>query len=64
MSPTALLDAPPTATGLEDDFAPLDVTVVVAAHPIGKLMCSTSDGCGNTCAGSASSCGSFIEDPA
>ncbi|MEV8020027.1 FxLD family lanthipeptide [Streptomyces sp. NPDC086554] len=65
MSPTAaVLEAPQTALGEEDDFAPLNVKVVVAAHPIGKLMCSTGDGCGNTCAGNASSCSSFIEDPA
>ncbi|WP_432280580.1 FxLD family lanthipeptide [Streptomyces luomodiensis] len=38
--------------------------VVVAAHPNGKLMCSTNDGCGSTCANGASACNSFIEDPA
>jgi FxLD family lantipeptide len=48
----------------DDDFAPLDIKVVVAAHPHGKLMCSTGDGCGTTCAGGASACSSFIEDPA
>ncbi|MFF1714638.1 FxLD family lanthipeptide [Streptomyces sp. NPDC058268] len=65
MSPTAAVrEAPQAAFGELDDFAPLNVKVVVAAHPIGKLMCSTSDGCGNTCAGNASSCSSFIEDPA
>lgn len=47
-----------------DDFAPLDVQVVVAAHPHGKLMCSTNDGCGSSCSGGSSACGSFIEDPA
>lgn len=47
-----------------DDFAPLDVRVVVAAHPLGKLMCNTNDGCGSTCSGSSSACNSFVEDPA
>ncbi|GAA3162363.1 FxLD family lanthipeptide [Streptomyces ramulosus] len=49
---------------VEDDFAPLDVKVVVASHPHGKLMCGTNDGCGSTCANGASACSSFIEDPA
>jgi FxLD family lantipeptide len=48
----------------DDDFAPLDVRVVVAAHPHGKLMCTTSDGCGTTCANGSSACSSFVEDPA
>ncbi|MEU6848456.1 FxLD family lanthipeptide [Actinacidiphila alni] len=47
-----------------DDFAPLDVRVVIAAHPHGKLMCTTSDGCGSTCSNGASACSSFVEDPA
>ncbi|SEG85770.1 FxLD family lantipeptide [Actinacidiphila yanglinensis] len=51
-------------TSLDDDFAPLDVRVVVAAHPHGKLMCSTGDGCGSTCSNGASACNSFVEDPA
>ncbi|MHB6911390.1 FxLD family lanthipeptide [Streptomyces sp. DB-54] len=59
---TALLD--PTEVDGEDDFAPLDVKVVVAAHPHGKLLCATNDGCGNTCANGASACTSFTEDPA
>lgn len=54
---TALAERP-----VEDDFA-LDVRVVVAAHPVGKLMCNTGDGCGNTCAGSASACNSYVGDP-
>ncbi|MFW6639919.1 FxLD family lanthipeptide [Nocardiopsis algeriensis] len=45
-----------------DDFA-LDVRVVVATHPVGKLMCNTGDGCGNTCAGTASACNSYVGDP-
>lgn len=65
MSPTsAVLEAPQAPFGEEDDFAPLNVKVIVAVHPIGKLMCTTGDGCGGTCAGSASSCNSFVEDPA
>ncbi|MEU5401868.1 FxLD family lanthipeptide [Streptomyces sp. NPDC005963] len=48
----------------EDDFAPLDVRVVVAEHPYGKLMCSTGDGCGPTCQGGASACNSFVGDSA
>ncbi|GEB50979.1 MULTISPECIES: FxLD family lanthipeptide [Streptomyces] len=63
MSPTAALAERPRVVA-EDDFAPLDVKVVVATHPIGKLMCSTGDGCGSTCSGGSSACSSFIEDPA
>ncbi|MBQ0863068.1 FxLD family lanthipeptide [Streptomyces sp. RK75] len=63
MSPTAALAERPHVVD-EDDFAPLDVKVVVATHPIGKLMCSTGDGCGSTCSGGSSACSSFIEDPA
>lgn len=47
----------------EDEFA-LDVRVVVAAHPNGKLMCTTGDGCGQTCSQGASACNSFVDDPA
>ncbi|MGW9715476.1 FxLD family lanthipeptide [Streptomyces albidoflavus] len=49
---------------LDDDFAPLDVKVVIAEHSYGHLMCQTGDGCGTTCATGASACGSFTEDPA
>ncbi|QKV95261.1 FxLD family lantipeptide [Streptomyces sp. NA02950] len=58
---TALAE-PPVADLLDDDFQ-LDVRVVIAEHPGSKLMCATSDGCGNTCANGASSCNSYIEDP-
>ncbi|MGP3927857.1 FxLD family lanthipeptide [Streptomyces sp. 8N616] len=58
----ALAERP--AVDEDEDFAPLDVRVVVAAHPHGKLMCSTGDGCGQTCATGASACSSFTEDPA
>lgn len=54
---------PDRPAGLEDEFA-LDVRVVVAAHPNGKLMCTTGDGCGQTCSQGASACNSFVDDPA
>jgi FxLD family lantipeptide len=44
----------------EDDFR-LDLRVVEAAHPIAKLSCDTSDGCGQTCSGSA--CNSQANNP-
>jgi FxLD family lantipeptide len=44
----------------EDDFR-LDLRVVEAAHPIAKLTCDTSDGCGQTCSGSA--CNSQANNP-
>lgn len=55
---TALADPP----GIDDEFA-LDVKVVLATHPNGKLQCSTSDGCGSTCNDGASACNSSIEPP-
>jgi FxLD family lantipeptide len=57
---TALAERP--AADGSDEFT-LNVRVVVAAHPNGKLMCSTGDGCGSTCQ-NASACNSFIDDPA
>lgn len=60
-SATMLADRP--ADPDKDEFA-LDVRVVVAAHPNGKLMCSTGDGCGQTCSQGASACNSFVDDPA
>jgi FxLD family lantipeptide len=45
----------------EDEFA-LDVRVVVAYGPV-MGDCPTDDGCGNTCAGDASSCNSSADDP-
>ncbi|MYT68321.1 MULTISPECIES: FxLD family lanthipeptide [unclassified Streptomyces] len=64
MSAAAVLDQT-TATPVDedDDFAPLSVKVVLAAHPLGRLMCSTNDGCGQTCSGGASSCSSLVRDP-
>ena len=56
---TALAERPAAAG--EDEFA-LDVRVVVAYGPV-MGDCPTDDGCGNTCAGSDSSCNSFADDP-
>ncbi|MFD9818811.1 FxLD family lanthipeptide [Streptomyces violascens] len=61
-SSTTLAERP--AVFEDDDFAPLDIKIVVAAYPIGKLMCTTGDGCGSTCSNGASACSSFVEDPA
>ncbi|MGW5124548.1 FxLD family lanthipeptide [Streptomyces sp. NPDC004069] len=62
---TSATPAPPAPPAdLDDDFAPLDVKVVIAEHAYGKLMCSTGDGCGTTCATNSSACNSFVEDPA
>lgn len=55
---TALAERPAE----EDDEFALDVRVVVAYGPV-LGDCPTDDGCGNTCAGDASSCGSFADDP-
>jgi FxLD family lantipeptide len=63
-SATLALPAPLASLDEDDDFAPLNVKVVVSAHSIGKLMCATGDGCGTTCATGASACNSFVEDPA
>ncbi|MEU1900634.1 FxLD family lanthipeptide [Nocardiopsis dassonvillei] len=54
---TALAERP-----ADDEFT-LDVRVVVAAHPNGKLQCNTNDGCGNTCQNNASACNSYVGDP-
>ncbi|RXS81479.1 FxLD family lantipeptide [Streptomyces sp. TM32] len=65
MTNATLLAPPAPLADLEDDdFAPLDVKVVIADHAYGKLMCSTGDGCGTTCATNSSACNSFVEDPA
>ncbi|MFD6989386.1 FxLD family lanthipeptide [Streptomyces sp. NPDC059943] len=63
-SATLAPPAPAPQADPDDDFAPLDVKVVIAQHPYGKLMCNTNDGCGSTCANGASACQSFVEDPA
>lgn len=46
-------------TGVDEEFA-LDVKVLVTLAPVGTADCPTDDGCGNTCAGSASSCNSSM----
>jgi FxLD family lantipeptide len=58
---TALAERPDLSAH-EDEFT-LDVRVVVGVAPIGHVACNTDDNCGNTCAGSASSCNSFTDDP-
>lgn len=63
-----MTDVPaPQGTALADPPAPdefeLDVRVVLAAHPNGKLTCNTNDQCGNTCQNGASACVSFAGDP-
>lgn len=55
---TALAERP---VADDDEFA-LDVRVVVAYSPL-RGDCPTDDGCGNTCAGSDSSCNSSPDDP-
>lgn len=64
-----VLTEPPDTDGAADDLFgdgdeyTLDVRVVVAAHPNGKLQCNTDDNCGSTCQ-NASACSSYTEDPA
>jgi FxLD family lantipeptide len=55
-----LLDRPASD---EDDFA-LDVRVVVAYASASRGDCPTDDGCGVTCATSASACNSNYNIPA
>ncbi|MFD4274163.1 FxLD family lanthipeptide [Streptomyces cyaneofuscatus] len=64
MTSATLAPPAPSAELDDEDFAPLDVKVVIAEHAYGKLMCSTGDGCGSTCATGSSACNSFVEDPA
>lgn len=58
----------PLALDLADDHGEiaaeefeLDLRVVESTTPIVAMMCSTSDGCGNTC--STSACSSSSYDP-
>jgi FxLD family lantipeptide len=44
--------------GDADAFAELDLRVVETTTPLVTMLCSTSDGCGNTCSGSACATGS------
>jgi FxLD family lantipeptide len=57
---TLLLDRPAIEA---DDFA-LDVRVLVSYAPASRGDCPTDDGCGVTCATSASACSSNYEIPA
>lgn len=50
-----------TEDGFELSEFDLDLRVIEAAHPIAKLLCDTSDGCGSTCSGSA--CNSLANNP-
>jgi FxLD family lantipeptide len=59
--PIAVLDAPTDEVVTDDDFE-LDMRVVESSTPLVIMMCSTSDGCGNTCSTSACSTSSY--DPA
>jgi len=47
---------------LTDEDFQLDMRVVESTTPLVTMMCSTSDGCGSTCSGSA--CNSRSNDPA
>ena len=64
MPNATLLPATPSLVDEDDDFAPLDITVVVSTKLNGALMCDTGDGCGTTCANGASACDSAAGDPA
>lgn len=47
MTSATLAPLPVTPSAdLDDDFAPLDVKVVIVEHSYGHLMCQTGDGCG------------------
>jgi FxLD family lantipeptide len=46
---------------LTDEDFQLDMRVVESTTPLVTMMCSTSDGCGSTCSGSA--CSSRSNDP-
>lgn len=63
MTSTLTIADSTAALAPEDDEFRLDVRVVVATHPNGKLQCSTNDGCGSTCSNGASACNSFVADP-
>lgn len=58
---TSILIHPGDVPDFADDEFSLDLRVIEAAHPIAKLMCDTSDGCGQTCSGSA--CNSQANNP-
>lgn len=47
--------------GIDDGEFELDLRVIESTSRLVTLMCDTSDGCGNTCQGSA--CSSQSNDP-
>ncbi|GAA3516968.1 FxLD family lantipeptide [Streptosporangium album] len=54
------LDLDKTLSLPDDEFA-LDMRVVETTTPLATMMCSTGDGCGSTCSGSA--CSTSTNDP-
>ncbi|MBM2623426.1 FxLD family lanthipeptide [Actinoplanes sp. LDG1-06] len=59
--PTAVVESPTIDQPLTDDDFELDMTVVESTTPLVIMMCSTSDGCGNTC--DTSACSTSAYDP-
>ncbi|WP_233625184.1 FxLD family lanthipeptide [Actinoplanes sp. ATCC 53533] len=59
--PTALLEAPVTGPDDLTDLFRLDLEVVEETVPVAQLRCTTGDGCGETCSGSA--CTTSAYDP-
>jgi FxLD family lantipeptide len=60
-SAVATLVSPEQDADYDETEFRLDLRVVEAVHPIAKLTCDTSDGCGQTCSGSA--CNSQANNP-
>jgi FxLD family lantipeptide len=56
-----LLEANAAPATVEDDDFVLDLRIIESAEPIAQLRCDTSDGCGQTCNGSA--CSSYTNNP-
>jgi len=50
---STILQARVPLADLDDDFAPLDVKVVIAEHAYGSSCARRATGCGTTCATSA-----------
>ncbi|ROT33510.1 FxLD family lantipeptide [Micromonospora sp. HM5-17] len=64
MAPTLTLDGmvdDPTLTDEALDFDLPDMRVIEVTTPLTTMACSTNDGCGNTCSGSA--CTTSSNDP-
>lgn len=59
MTPPLTLEAPAPSldTALLDSDFELDLRVIESTTPLVATMCSTSDGCGSSCANSACSTG-------